>query len=129
MTVIFLLRVVFRIFLNNKNSLSTYLYFYPQNLTSTCSLLIISVLIRQKMDKYCQCHSKCQRRSKNSMLMYRNVNLKTVSLKASGCTLTSSINIILFLHFCPFQLLAIKLTLNLSAMEMLELIFFLYKNT
>jgi hypothetical protein len=35
---------------------------------------------------YCWCHIKCQRRSENPMLMYRNVNLNAVSLKANNCT-------------------------------------------
>jgi hypothetical protein len=35
---------------------------------------------------YCRCHINCQRRSENAMLMYRNVDLNTVSLKARDCT-------------------------------------------
>jgi hypothetical protein len=35
---------------------------------------------------YSKCHIKCQRCSKNPMLMYRNVDLNAVSLKANDFT-------------------------------------------
>jgi hypothetical protein len=35
---------------------------------------------------YSKCHIKCQRWSENRMLMYRNIDLNAVSLKANDCT-------------------------------------------
>jgi hypothetical protein len=35
---------------------------------------------------YSKCHIKCQQRSENPTLMYRNVDLNAVSLKANDCT-------------------------------------------